>query len=104
MRLRELAGRLGCSLRGEDVDVGRVAAIAEAQPGDLTFLANRRYTAQLAATRASAVIVAPDVETALPSLVTPNPYLAYARAVTLLHLQETPAPGVHPSAQVDPTA
>ncbi|MGH7534031.1 MAG: UDP-3-O-(3-hydroxymyristoyl)glucosamine N-acyltransferase, partial [Gemmatimonadales bacterium] len=33
-----------------------------------------------------------------------NPYLAYARAVALLHPQPRPQPGVHLSAQVDPTA
>ena len=82
----------------------RVAAIERAGPGDLTFLANPRYAPRLATTRASAVILAPGVETPLPSLVTTNPYLAYARALALLHPQERPAPGVHPSAQVDPTA
>ena len=105
MILRVLAERLGCSLRGDgDTEVRRVAGIEDAGPGDLTFVANSRYLARLATTRASAVIVAPGVETVLPSLLSENPYLAFARAVGLLHPQPKPEPGVHPSAQVHASA
>jgi UDP-3-O-[3-hydroxymyristoyl] glucosamine N-acyltransferase len=103
--LRELAARLGCSLRGDGgIDVRRVAGIEEAGPGDLTFVANPKYAARLADTRATAVIISPDLQTPLPSLVSTNPYLTFARAAALLHPPLRPAPGVHASAQVDPTA
>jgi UDP-3-O-[3-hydroxymyristoyl] glucosamine N-acyltransferase len=103
--LSELAKRLGCALRGDgSVEVLRVSGIEDAGPGDLSFVANPRYLAHLARTRASAVIVADGVETPLPSLLTPNPYLAFARAVALLHPELRPAPGVHASASVDPSA
>jgi UDP-3-O-[3-hydroxymyristoyl] glucosamine N-acyltransferase len=103
--LSELAPRLGCVLRGSgDVEVHRVSGIDEAGPGDLTFLANPRYALKLGATRASAVILAPDVQSPLPSLLSPNPYLTYARAAALLHPAERPCPGIHPSAKVDETA
>jgi UDP-3-O-[3-hydroxymyristoyl] glucosamine N-acyltransferase len=103
--LRDLAQRLGCTLRGEGtVEVYRVSGIEEAGPGDLTFVANPRYVARLASTRASAVIVPSELETTLPSLVSTNPYLAYARAVRILHPATTPDAGVDPSARVDPTA
>jgi UDP-3-O-[3-hydroxymyristoyl] glucosamine N-acyltransferase len=105
VKLRELAERLGCALRGDgDVDVRRVAGIGEAGSGDLTFVSNARYAPQLATTRASAVIVAPGLETSLPSLLSDNPYLTFARAVTVLHPAPSPAAGVHPSATVDPAA
>jgi UDP-3-O-[3-hydroxymyristoyl] glucosamine N-acyltransferase len=105
MILRDLADRLGCTLRGDgEVDVVRVAGIEDCGPGDITFLANRRYARRLATTRASAVIVSPETDTPLPSLLTSNPYLAFARAVSLLHPAEAPGPGVHPLAVVDPTA
>jgi len=105
MILRELAGQLGCTLRGDGaIEVVRVAGIDESGPGDLTFVANPRYAKRLATTRASAVIVSPGTETALPSLLSANPYLAFARAVALLHPADPPAPGVHPLAVVDPTA
>jgi UDP-3-O-[3-hydroxymyristoyl] glucosamine N-acyltransferase len=103
--LSELASRLGCALRGDGtVDVQRVSGIEEAGPGDLTFVANPRYAAHLGATRASAVIVSPELATALPSLLSPNPYLAFAQAVTVLHPLPLPPPGVHPTAVVDPSA
>src|SRR5262245_66151878 len=89
MILRELAGQLGCTVRGDDaVEVVRVAGIDASGPGDLTFVANPRYAKRLATTRASAVIVSPETVTALPSLLSANPYLAFARAVTLLHRSE----------------
>jgi UDP-3-O-[3-hydroxymyristoyl] glucosamine N-acyltransferase len=104
VRLSDLATRLGCDLRGDgELDVVRVRGLDEAGPGDLAFLANPRYAPQLATTRASAVIVAPTVETRLPSLLSPNPYLAFAGAVALLHPAQRPAPGIHPSAQIDPS-
>jgi UDP-3-O-[3-hydroxymyristoyl] glucosamine N-acyltransferase len=105
MILAELAARLGCTLRGDGaLEVHRVAGIEDAGPGDLTFVANPRYVARLLDTRASAVIVSPATETPLPSLLTSNPYLAFARAVEVLHPQPRPEPGVHASAVVDPTA
>ena len=105
MILSELARRLGLDVRGDGkVEVHRVAGIEESGPGDLTFVANPRYLARLATTRASAVILAPEVETPLPCLLSPEPYLAYARAAALLHPPARPAPGVHPSAVVHPTA
>lgn len=105
MRLRDLAARLSASVRGDgEVDVSRAAGIEDAGPGDLTFLANPRYLGHLATTRAGAVVVSPEVETALPSLVGPNPYLLFARAVALLHPTASAAPGVDPRAVVDPSA
>jgi UDP-3-O-[3-hydroxymyristoyl] glucosamine N-acyltransferase len=103
--LRELADRLGCTLRGDgNVDVRRVRGIDDAGPGDLTFVSNPRYVPRLAGTRASAVIVSPDLETSLPSVLAANPYLAMARAVALLHPPPAPPAGVHPTAVVDATA
>lgn len=105
MKLRDLAERLGCELRGDgNAEVDGVASLEQAGPGDVTFLANPRYAARLAATRAGAVILAPGHEAPVPCLVSENPYLAFTRAVTLLRPPRHPAPGVHPSAQVDPTA
>ncbi len=105
MILRELAEQLGCELRGDgDVEVRGVAGIEEAGPCDLTFLANRRYSAHLATSKAAAVILAPGQETAVPSLLSDNPYLTFARAVDLLHPPERPPRGIDRSARVDPTA
>jgi len=103
--LRELAARLECELRGDGgVEIRGVAGIKEAGPGDLTFLANRRYVPLLATTKAAAVIVGPKREAPLPCLVSDNPYLTFAYAVALVRPGARPAPGVDSSARVDPTA
>jgi UDP-3-O-[3-hydroxymyristoyl] glucosamine N-acyltransferase len=105
VKLRELAARLGCELRGDgEGEIGGVAPIEQAGPGDVTFLANPRYASHLATTGAGAVIVAPGQETSRPCLVCENPYLAFTRAVALLRPPVRPACGVHPSAQVDASA
>ena len=105
--LGELAVRFGLELRGDPaVRLERVATLANAGPGDLSFLANPRYRAQLTATRAAAVIVnaaaAPECPAAM--LVSENPYATYARIAALLYPTPPVAPGVHPSAMVAPGA
>ncbi len=102
MRLRELAERLGCRLEGDgDVEIVRVASIEDAGPGDVTFLANAKYAAALASTRASAVIARGDVAAGGAAMLrTEEPYLAFARAVGLFAPLWRPAPGVHAMAAV----
>ena len=106
MTLGDLAAQLGCQLEGDgQLEVVRVAPVEDAGPGDLTFLANPKYTSELERTRATAAIVAPDVTRAPCALLrTSNPYLAFARATGLLFPQEAPVPGVHPTALVAPDA
>jgi UDP-3-O-[3-hydroxymyristoyl] glucosamine N-acyltransferase len=104
--LRELAELVGGTVVGDaELTVGRVAPIGEAGEGDLTFIANPRYLPQLQETRASAVIVGPEVETgALPRIVCANPYLAFAKILTHLQVQRPAARGVMPGALVDASA
>jgi UDP-3-O-[3-hydroxymyristoyl] glucosamine N-acyltransferase len=106
MQLGDLARTLGADCHGPtDLDITGVAGIEEAAPGQLTFVANAKYARHASTTRASAILVDPAfaaVETA--TLRTPNPYLAFARAVGLFYQPPAYAPGVHPTAVVDPTA
>ncbi|MDX2165407.1 MAG: UDP-3-O-(3-hydroxymyristoyl)glucosamine N-acyltransferase [Deltaproteobacteria bacterium] len=106
MRTADLAALLGCELHGDGaVEVTRCAPIESAGPGDLTFVANPRYLRFLDGCRAAAVILAPDApQTMLPSLRTPEPYLAFARAVEHFHVPLAWPAGVHPTAQVAATA
>jgi UDP-3-O-[3-hydroxymyristoyl] glucosamine N-acyltransferase len=113
MTLGELAVRFGCELRGDPAaTVNSVAALSSAGPESVSFLANPKYVAQLAETRAGAVIL--DAQSApaspVPVLVVGNPHATYARVATLLHPEPALAAGVHPQAHVeagatvDPTA
>ncbi len=105
--LSELALRTGATVAGDGaVVVSRVATLESAAPGSITFLANPRYRAQLAVTRASAVIVTPAMaaRTTLPKLVAQQPYVVYAKVASILHPAAPVLPGIHPSAAVDPRA
>ena len=85
-----------------------VAPLQAAGPDQVSFLDNRRYLRQLAGTGAGAVIVAPAFAAAVPAtaaaLVTPDPYLAWARIASAFHPPVPIDPGIHPAACVDPTA
>jgi UDP-3-O-[3-hydroxymyristoyl] glucosamine N-acyltransferase len=102
LKLRDLADRLHCQLEGAagdidgNTDVVRVAGLEQAQPGDLTFLANPRYRALLAGTRASAVILGRDDRSQAPCTVlrSDHPYLSFAQAVGIFHSPVPPSPGI----------
>lgn len=100
--LRELADRLGCQLHGSgDIIVQRITTLELAGPGDVSFLANKKYASQVASTKASAIIVGEDAPDApCATLRTKDPYLAFATAVALLAPDDRPAPGVSPHAVV----
>jgi UDP-3-O-[3-hydroxymyristoyl] glucosamine N-acyltransferase len=97
MKLRELAERLGCRLEGDgEIDIVGVAAIQDASPGHVTFLANPKYASALATTRAAAVIARGDVPAGSSAMLrSEDPYLAFARAVSLFAPAWRPAPGIH---------
>lgn len=107
LTLQEIARRLGGEIAGDPaVEVDGVATLDEAGPRQITFLANPRYRAKLAGTRAGAVIVgARDRDaTAIPRIVADNPYAYYARTVALFHPPRAAVAGAHPTAVVDPGA
>lgn len=112
MKLSELAQKLNCRLEGPpETEVSGVAGIEHAGPGQVTFLANRKYFALLKTTRASAVLIEENVsierdatQPALPALRTSNPYLAFAHALELFYQAPKYAPGIHATAIVAKTA
>jgi UDP-3-O-[3-hydroxymyristoyl] glucosamine N-acyltransferase len=103
LRLDEIVARFGGELVGAgDTVVSRIATLEGAESGELAFLANPKYRHQLATTRAAAVIMAPPaMEGPAAAILTPQPYLYYARVAQLLSPPPTPAPGIHPSAVVE---
>ena len=102
----ELAQRFGLDLRGADRDVAGVGTLADATPRQLGFLANPRYRAQLADTRAGVVVLREDDASAFAgtSLVARDPYAAFARISALFERLPVRDPGIHPSAAIDPSA
>jgi len=105
-KLKELAAWVGGTVIGDgDVTISGVAAIEEAQPGDLTFISIPKYLSMLSATRASAVIVSPNVtQRDKPLLSVANPYLAFAKILSLYTQKAYKPKGIDPQAWISPTA
>jgi UDP-3-O-[3-hydroxymyristoyl] glucosamine N-acyltransferase len=106
MKLSEIAVRLGCALRGDgETEILGVAGMEFAGPEQITFLANPKYAHKVKGTRAGAIIVAEGAGAVpIPSLVSANPYLDFARALELFYRPPRPAPGIHPTASVAASA
>jgi UDP-3-O-[3-hydroxymyristoyl] glucosamine N-acyltransferase len=101
---RATRGSTGATIRN-------IAALKDAQPGDLSFLGNPKYKPEVAATRASLVLLPADFEgePAAPDqlwLLVENPSAALATLCARLEasLWPRPAAGIHPSAIIDPSA
>jgi UDP-3-O-[3-hydroxymyristoyl] glucosamine N-acyltransferase len=109
MKLSELAAQTGaiCSSSDSDLEIAGAAGLDQAEPGQVTFLSNPRYTSRVKTTGASAIYVGESVEVAradLAVLRAKDPYLAYTRALILFHPATPFESSVHPSAVIDPTA
>lgn len=109
--LGKLAEAIGAALDGGSADavVSKLAGLGEAGEGCLSFLSNPAYRDQLNSTKATAVIVAPDVHRdgadGVALLKVGNPDLAFAQASLLISPPPArPAPGIHPSAVVSSSA
>ncbi len=104
IKLSDIAAEFGGRVVGDDgVEISGVAKIEEAQEGEITFLANPKYTKFLNETKASAVIVPLDVTEAgdTPLIQAENPYFAFLKTVVLFHPpQPLIAKGIHPTAVI----
>jgi UDP-3-O-[3-hydroxymyristoyl] glucosamine N-acyltransferase len=108
MKLSELASLTGARVEGNstDIEITGAAGLDDARSGEVSFLANPRYTPKVNTTLASAIYLSEEapIERAIPVLRTKNPYLAYTRALRLFHPEPRFEPFIHESAVVDPTA
>lgn len=108
MKLSELAALTAASVaeNSADVEIAGAAGLDDAKPGEVTFLANPRYTPRVNTTRASAIYLseAAQIDREIPVLRAKDPYLAYTRALRLFHPEPEFVAFVHESAVIDPTA
>jgi UDP-3-O-[3-hydroxymyristoyl] glucosamine N-acyltransferase len=114
MNLGELAKHLKADLvaaEGQTLEstaqraVDGVAGIETAGPTHLTFVANPKYAAQARTTHAAALIVEPGFPAlTIPTLRTPNPYLAWSRAIEFFHPAPRYEPGIHRTAVIHHTS
>jgi UDP-3-O-[3-hydroxymyristoyl] glucosamine N-acyltransferase len=112
-RLSEIVAQLGGRVLGDaGVRISQIATLEKAQPDQISFLTNSKYRAQLANTKAGAVILADaDADaTMLPRIISDNAYVYFAKVSALLNPLPEAKPGIHPSAvigegvKIDPTA
>ncbi len=103
LTLDALVTRFGGEVAGDRTcEVAGLAPLDQAGPGQLAFLANPKYLAQVETTRAGAVLIAPrDLEKLGAAaagrnfIVTPNPYAYFARVAQMF---------IDPAAQVAASA
>jgi UDP-3-O-[3-hydroxymyristoyl] glucosamine N-acyltransferase len=107
----ELARLIGVDLGpgdAADVMIRDVASLDDAGSDDISFLDNPHYAAAFSASKAGACIVHPKFVARAPAgmrlLVTPVPYMAYARVARKFYPTPRPLPGVAPQAVVAPSA
>ncbi len=109
--LNELANAIGATVKGYgDCKIHNIASIVNAQPGEISFLADRKYQKYLTQTKASALLLDKKLAKNCPinALIMPNPKLGFIKLLALLRPEVRPKPGIHPTAvigencQIDP--
>ncbi len=99
----EIARELEGQVEGDgEARITGVAGIAEAQPGDITFLDSPQYEPLLQTTAASAVIVAAETSCSGKTLIrVSRPRLAFATIMRLFYPSVASSPpGIHPTAVI----
>ena len=105
--LTDLVAQFGGELVGDGArTVRQVAPLDRATAEEIGFVSQSKYLAQLSSTQAGAVILPDDARDAtdLPRILTPHPYLYFARVSALLNPPLRPQAGIHPAATVAPDA
>ena len=107
MKLSELAQLTNARIEGpDDIEIHGAAGLDEANEGQVTFLANPRYTPRVNTTKASAIYLSEGAETErdIAILRVRDAYLAYTRALRIFHPEPELEAHIHPSAVIDRSA
>ncbi|WP_414543969.1 UDP-3-O-(3-hydroxymyristoyl)glucosamine N-acyltransferase [Nostoc sp. CCY0012] len=88
-----------------------LAALDEAQPGNLSYVEGAKFASFVKTTNASALILPLDKtlqsqaqERGIAWIATPDPKLMFAQAIALFYQPYRPSPEIHPTAVIHPTA
>ena len=109
MKLSELAELTGAAIERGDaqLEIESAAGLDLATGGQITFLANPKYTPQTKITKAGAIFLSDKIEIErddIAVLRTKDAYLAYTRALRLFNPEPKISPKVHKTATIDETA
>ncbi|MBN1490152.1 MAG: UDP-3-O-(3-hydroxymyristoyl)glucosamine N-acyltransferase [Phycisphaerae bacterium] len=93
-----------CRVEGDaDASIRAVNTLEDAEPGEISFLANPKYARTVGETRATAVVVGEDFEPPRPMnlLRTKDPYAAVTVLIVEIHgYRRHPKWGLHPGATI----
>ncbi|MCG8365262.1 MAG: UDP-3-O-(3-hydroxymyristoyl)glucosamine N-acyltransferase [Pseudanabaenales cyanobacterium] len=94
-----------------DPEISQLAAVDKAPAGALSYIEGGKFAAYVSTTGASALILPQDVtlqaqanDRGIVWLSGSDPRILFARAIALFYSPFQPAPGVHPTAVIDPSA
>jgi len=109
MKLSELAAITNSTveLGNADIEIESAAGLDLAGHGQITFLANPKYTPQIKETKASAIFLNENVELErgdIAVLRTKDAYLAYTRALRAFNPEPKIVASIHPTAVIHETA
>jgi UDP-3-O-[3-hydroxymyristoyl] glucosamine N-acyltransferase len=109
MKLSDLAEKTRSVIEqgSPDLEIVSAAGLDIANEGEISFLANPKYTQQVGTTRASAIFLSDGVKAGrddIAILRSADSYVAYTRALRLFFPEREARPSVHSTAVIDPTA
>lgn len=109
MKLSELARLTSSAIEraADDLEINSAAGLDIAGQNDVTFLANPRYTTQVAKTKAAAIFVTEGVEierSDIAILRSKDAYVAYTMALRAFFPEPQINASIHASVVIDPTA
>ena len=106
MRLKEIAALVGGILAGDPEEhATHCASLANAAPGAIVFIEDRKFAGMLGPQRPAAAIVPAAMRLeGIRTIEVPNPPAAFAKVMDALHPVKKPPAGIHPSANVHPDA
>ena len=96
---------------GDDPDIAGVAAIDEANSTQMSYVEGGKFAAMVGTTEAKALVLPDDkdlqqqaTDRSIAWVSTKAPRLLFAAVIKVFYQPFRPAPGIHPSAIIDPTA
>ncbi len=102
-KLADLVG--GYVSENGDIEIAGAGGIADAGPGQITFIAEAKYVAELGTSKAAAVLAPLDAPPLrLPAVRVKNPKLAFARVLEFFYVKPYAATGINGKAAVAASA
>jgi UDP-3-O-[3-hydroxymyristoyl] glucosamine N-acyltransferase len=107
LTLAQIAEKINGTVIGDaNYEVSSVGTLSNATSSQLSFLSNPKYKKFLSESEAGAVIVSKGMTdfVATNAIEVDDPYVAYAKAASLLHPQKKNSASIHSSAAIDSSA